>query len=63
MYANEPVEVRHHIENAENGTRFMRSTGRPHHLPAEVPVAIEEGARLRRPREPGRASGASDLGR
>lgn len=30
MYANEPVEVRHHIENAEDGTRFTRSTGRPH---------------------------------
>jgi hypothetical protein len=31
MYANEPVGVRHHIENAADGTRFMRSTGRPHH--------------------------------
>ena len=31
MYANEPVEVRHHIGNAADGTRFMRSTGQPLH--------------------------------
>ena len=32
-------------------------------LPAEAPVAIEEGARLGRPGEPRRASRAGDLGR